>query len=56
MFDNRKRLIAKIHIGKNELKLDEETYRQLLQGLTGKASCSLMTASELVCVLKALQR
>lgn len=56
MFDNRKRLIAKIHIGKNELKLDEETYRQLLQGLTGKASCSLMTASELVGVLKALQR
>lgn len=56
MFDNRKNLIAKIHIGKTQLKLDEETYRQLLQGITGKASCALMTLSELTQVLNALKR
>ncbi|BFU64734.1 gp16 family protein [Rodentibacter abscessus] len=48
--------MAKIHIGKAELKLDEDTYRQLLQGLTGKTSCRLMTAKELESVLNAMKK
>ena len=34
----RKNLIAKIHIGKSQLGLDDETYRQLLVSTTGKTS------------------
>ena len=54
--NNRKNLIGKIHIGKAELRLDEDTYRQMLQGVTGKASCSLMNDEELQRVLAALQK
>lgn len=36
----RKNLIAKIHIGKSQLGLDDETYRQLLVSTTGKISCT----------------
>ncbi|OOF50287.1 GemA protein [Rodentibacter genomosp. 1] len=49
--DNRKRLITKIHIGKKQLGLDEETYRQFLANLTGKTSCAAMTEEELHKVL-----
>ncbi|STF45209.1 Mu prophage; modulation of host gene protein [Escherichia coli] len=34
----KQRLIQLIHIARNELGMDEDTYRQMLQGLTGKAS------------------
>ena len=34
----KQRLIQLIHIARNDLKMDEDTYRQMLQGLTGKAS------------------
>lgn len=47
----RKSLMAKIHIGKNQLGLDEETYRQLLLNTTGKNSCAVMTEDELHKVL-----
>jgi len=47
----RKQLIAKIHIAKKELVLDDETYRQALQGVTGKASCAGMSNAELERVL-----
>ncbi|MCK9139468.1 regulatory protein GemA, partial [Haemophilus influenzae] len=47
----RKNLIAKIHIGKSQLGLDDETYRQLLVSTTGKTSCTEMTESELQQVL-----
>ncbi|OOF46922.1 GemA protein [Rodentibacter trehalosifermentans] len=48
---NRKSLMAKIHIGKKQLGLDEETYRQFLANLTGKSSCAAMAAEELHKVL-----
>ena len=54
--NQRRALIGKIHIGKAELRLDEDTYRQMLQGVTGKASCSLMNDEELQRVLAALQK
>ena len=34
----KQRLIQLIHIARNDLQMDEDTYRQMLQGLTGKAS------------------
>lgn len=54
--NQRQALIAKIHIAKNQLKLDEDTYRQMLQGLTGKASCRLMKIADLNKVLEAMKR
>lgn len=50
----RKNLIAKIHIGKSQLGLDDETYRQLLVSTTGKTSCTEMTESELQQVLNVM--
>ena len=47
----RKNLIARIHIGKSQLGLDDETYRQLLVSTTCKTSCTEMTESELQKVL-----
>ena len=50
----RKSLIAKIHIGKNQLGLDDDTYRGLLANTTGKTSCTEMTDSELRQVLNVM--
>ncbi|EMW36741.1 hypothetical protein ECP02989422_4724 [Escherichia coli P0298942.2] len=48
----KKRLIQLIHIARNELGMDEDTYRQMLQGLTGKASTKGMDTTQLNCVRK----
>lgn len=47
----RKQMLAKIHIGKKQLGLDEDTYRELLLRVTGKASAKDMTHEELLKVL-----
>lgn len=52
----RKNLIAKIHIGKSQLGLDDEIYRQLLVNTTGKISCAEMTEAELNAVLFAMTK
>ena len=52
---SRQNLMAKIHIGKKELGLDDETYRQGLQQITGKTSCREMNIAELLKVLQAMQ-
>nr|DAD65980.1 MAG TPA: Protein of unknown function DUF1018 [Myoviridae sp. ctKHS5] len=52
---SRQNLMAKIHIGKKELGLDDETYRQGLQQITGKISCREMNIAELLKVLQAMQ-
>lgn len=44
---DRNKLIKLIHIAKRDLKLDEDTYRQALTGVTGKASCSSMGICDL---------
>ncbi len=52
----KKRLIQLIHIARNELGMDEDTYRQMLQGLTGKASTKGMDTTQLNWKLKKWQR
>lgn len=49
----RTAMIAKIHVAKRDLGLDEDTYRAMLQLETGKTSCSTMSAQELEKVLAA---
>lgn len=44
---NRRRLITLIHIAKSNLSLDDDAYRDSLEGVTGKTSCSKMTIPEL---------
>lgn len=44
---SKRALIAQIHIAKKELALDDDTYRALLKGATGKTSCSDMTVPDL---------
>ncbi|ENX20171.1 hypothetical protein F892_03094 [Acinetobacter vivianii] len=51
----RKSRIAAIHMGKNKLGLDEETYRDLLEQVAGKRSAKDMTDDELVKVLKHME-
>lgn len=53
---DKSRLIQLIHIAKNKLQLDEDTYRQMLQGLTGKASTKSMNIPDLNKVLDAMKK
>lgn len=46
------KLIQLIHIAKRQLGLDDETYRSVLNGVSGKASCSNMSIGELTQVLE----
>ena len=52
----KKRLIQLIHIARNELGMDEDTYHQMLQGLTGKASTKGMDTTQLNCVLESMKK
>lgn len=52
----RKALLAKIHIAKKQLGLDDETYRQALKREVNKDSCANMTPDELETVLKAFKK
>ncbi|BEH14294.1 gp16 family protein [Marinobacter shengliensis] len=46
--DNRKGVLAQIHIARKELALDEDTYRQMIATVTGgKRSCSDCSVAEL---------
>lgn len=56
MSNPRQRLIAQIHIGKTQLGLDDDTYRELLKGAAGKDSCSKMSFSELHRVIDAMKK
>ena len=48
-------LIRLIHVGRQKVGLDEEAYRALLAGITGKTSSTELTITELEAVLKALK-
>lgn len=51
--DNRKKVLAQIHIARKQLALDEDTYRQMLATVTGgKRSCSDCNVAELYQVLQ----
>lgn len=54
--NERKTLIAKIHIAKKDLAMDDETYRDVLERVTGKTSCKKMTLSELKTVISDMKR
>lgn len=51
----RKQMITKIHIGKSELKLDDNAYKMLLMEAVDKPSCTMMTDRELMIVLQKMQ-
>lgn len=53
---NRPKLIQLIHIGKSQLHLDDDTYRSLLVGMTGKDSTKAMNIGELNKVLARLKQ
>ncbi|MGD9858849.1 MAG: gp16 family protein [Marinobacterium sp.] len=53
--DNRKAALAQIHIGKKQLGLDDDLYRQMLENRTGKRSCADMSLAELYQVIQMLE-
>lgn len=52
----RKTRIAKLHIAKAQLKLDDESYRDILRRITKKDSSSACSASELDLLLAEMKR
>ena len=48
-------LMAKVHIAKKELGLDDDTYRDVLERVTGKRSCKKMLIGELEAVIKDME-
>ncbi len=50
--DDRRNMIAKLHIAKKQLGLDDDTYRANLERLTGKTSSRDMTPAEMETCLK----
>lgn len=48
-------MMAKIHIAKKELGLDDDTYRDVLERVTGKRSCKKMLIGELEAVIKDME-
>jgi len=52
----KQRLIQLIHIARSDLQMDEDTYRQMLQGLTGKASTKGMDTTQLDRVLESMKK
>ncbi|ELW9028420.1 regulatory protein GemA, partial [Yersinia enterocolitica] len=52
----KQRLIQLIHIARSDLKMDEDTYRQMLQGLTGTASTKGMDLPQLTKVLDSMKK
>lgn len=52
----RKGLIAKIHVAKQQLNMEDDMYRNLLQELTDCRSCKQMNHAQLETVLRQLCR
>lgn len=52
---SRRRLIAMVHIARGDLGLDEDTYRDILERVTGKRSAAELTVGELGLVVDALR-
>lgn len=52
----RNQLLAKIHIGKKALGLDDDTYRTLLERVTGKISSKDLSIKELEAVMAEMKR
>lgn len=54
--DNRARLIKLVHVGRRELKLDEDLYRNILLTKGGANSAADMNAAQLQCVVDEFKR
>lgn len=52
---SKQALIAKLHIGKSQLGLDDFTYRSMLESLTGKTSSKQLSIAEAERVVHHLQ-
>jgi len=52
--NRRNNLLAKIHIAKGQLRIDDETYRHMLMLETGKRSAGKMEINELEKILRTL--
>ena len=50
-----RKLLAKIHIAKKELALEEETYRSMLENLTGKRSAKNLDDRQIIVVINHLK-
>ena len=53
--ESRKSLLAKIHIAKKDLGLDDDTYRLRLERLTGKTSARDLTVPQLARIVADLR-
>lgn len=51
----RNNLIKKVHVGKRELGLDDETYRSLLERVTGHRSAAKCNDQQLILVVKEMK-
>jgi phage gp16-like protein len=49
-------MLAKVHIAKAQLGLDDEMYREALKAVTGKTSAKLCSSNELEAVLKHFEK
>lgn len=54
--ESRRSLMAKLHIARKDLGLDEVTYRAMLENLTGKRSAADCTDRQLVMLVAALRK
>jgi phage gp16-like protein len=54
--EKKQRLIKLIHVGKGKLKIDDDSYRDLLRAETGCVSTKAMTVVQLESVLQRLRR
>lgn len=54
--ESRRSLLAKVHIGAKALGLDDDTYRDMLESLTGQRSAGKLLDKQLVLVLAAMRK
>jgi phage gp16-like protein len=55
-FESRRTLLAKVHIGAKALGLDDDTYRDMLESLTGQRSAGKLSEKQLVLMLAAMRK
>lgn len=53
--ESRRSLLAKVHIAAKALGLEDDAYRDMLEGLTGQRSAGKLTDKQLVLVITALR-
>lgn len=55
-YNKKAKLIQLIHVGKTQLGLDDELYREILESCTGKTSSKQMTPAQLEAVLNRMKQ